>query len=131
MKPGSGGPAKRGDGDAVHEEAEIEGVRSLPVRQLPDEREPVRLVARQKLRCQPVGGLEVGQSKRDTLINDSVPEHVKRSSVVDLSGHPLEEPGLGIISASQPPQTTPRKVSAVIMVSRDWRFSMPRERAVL
>ncbi len=80
------------DGDPVQEEREIQSLRLVRrVRELPDEHEPVRLVARDELRRQPVRRLEVREPDLDAEILDPVPEHVDRAALVELAREPLEE----------------------------------------
>ena len=80
------------DRNPVEEEREVDRLRLVGrVRELADEHEPVRLVARHELRRQPVRRLEVREPDLDAEVLDAVAEHVDRAALVELGREPLEE----------------------------------------
>ena len=83
---------RRGDGEAVDEEREVQGLVSAGlVGQLPGDGEPVGLVAPDELRRQPVRGLEEGEPQRNAEVHDPVPQHVHRTPRIQLLHEPVCE----------------------------------------
>ena len=71
---------------------EVERLRLVgAVGELADEREPVRVVARDELGREPVRRLEVREPDLDAEVLDAVAQHVDGAALVDLGREPLEE----------------------------------------
>src|SRR6266511_1554300 len=83
---------RRRDRDPVEEQREVDRLRLVGrVRELADERETVRLVARDKLRSERVCRLEVREPELDAEVLDAVAEDVDRAALVELAREPREE----------------------------------------
>ena len=84
---------RRGDRDAVEEQAEINSLGGIRVeRELPRHGEPVRVVMRDQLGGDAEGGLAIGEADFNVLVANSVTQNIHRAALVDLLSQPLNEP---------------------------------------